>query len=285
MISGTSARFTAEVARQSGLSNDIARLQDQVSTGKKLAAPSDDPSGNERLDGIRREQADDASYSTNVEAASAIATRVDGAMTSLSTSLDRAKELMTQASSGTYSADQRAIAANELRGIAGDVATLAAQKDSNGKPLFPETTALAIPIGDGQQVRATVSKTALIGMTDSGGGATDMAAMLNAAADALGVTDDTARNAATGASLDAVGGAARQVAELHGTQGLSAAAIDARRGAIATAKPDLADARSTIEDTDVSAAISLITSKMTTLEAAQAVFAKVNARTLFDALG
>ena len=285
MISGTSARFTAEVARQSALSNDITTLQTQVSTGKKLAAPSDDPAGNARLNGIRREQADDAAYAANVETASATATRVDAALTSLSASLDQAKTLMTQASSATYSADQRAIVAGQLRGIASDVAVLAAQKDTNGQPLFPAGTAPAIPIGDGQQVQATVSQSALIGTTDAAGDPTDMVAMLNAAADALGIVDDTTRTAATGASLDAIGKAVSQVADVHGSQGIAAAAIDARRTAIADAKPDLADARSAIEDTDVSAAISLITSKMTTLEAAQAVFAKVNAKSLFDMLG
>ena len=285
MISGTSARFTAEVARQSALANDITTLQNQVSTGKKLAAPSDDPAGNARLDGIRREQADDAAYATNIDVVQATATRVDAAMTSLSASLDQARTLMTQASSGTYSADQRAMAAQQLRGIAGDIATLVAQKDTNGGPLFPDGNALAIPIGDGQQVQATVSKSALIGTTGADGKPSDMVAMLNDAAAALGISDNVARAAATGASLDAIGAAVGQVANLHGTQGIAAATIKARQDAIADAKPDLADARSAIEDTDVSEAISLITSKMTTLEAAQAVFAKVNAKSLFDVLG
>ncbi|MDB5663313.1 MAG: flagellin-like protein [Sphingomonas bacterium] len=285
MISGTSARITADIARQSALSRDIAKLQDQVSTGKKLATPSEDPAGNARLGAVRRTQANDDAYRTNVDAASAVAARADGAMASLSTALDRARELTMAASSGTYSADNRKIAAAELRGIAEDVARLSTQKDAGGQPLFPDGDPLLIPIADGTQVAATVSKTVLFGRDGA-----SLSDIIGAAAAALELPDDAdgtaaTRATATATSLEAIDAASSRVAALHGEQGVRAARIDARAEALADSAITLADERTAIEGADVSAAISLITSKLNTLEAAQAVFAKLNRQTLFDLLG
>jgi len=280
MIGGTSARISAEIARQSALSRDIAKLQDQVSTGKKLATPSEDPAGNARLGAVRRAQSDDAAFADNVEVASAVATRADSAIGSLTTALDRARELAIAARSATYSANDRKIAAAELRGIAQDIAQIAAQKDSRGQPLFPEGEPLAIPIAPGTRVSATVSRDVLFGTGD-----TSLAGIVGATADALEIEDGDARTAATATSLDAITAGSDRVAGLHGEQGVRAARIDARREALADKAVVLDDERKAIEGADVSAAITLITSKLNTLEASQAVFAKLNRQTLFDILG
>ena len=284
MISGTRTRLSAEIARQTGLANDIARLQDQVSTGRRLVSPSDDPVGHARLTAIRQVQADDAAYGANINAGAATATRADNAMGSLSSTLDRAKELVTLAANGTTNADARAAAATELRSLAKDVAQLAQSKDSRGQALFPTEQPLAIPIGPGVQVAATVSRDTLFGFAKADGGATDIAAMLNAAADAATATDAPARTSGLAEALTGVEKAAAQAINVRADQGLRAARFDARADAIANDGVTLATERSGIEDTDYSAAIALITSKMTTLQAAQAVFAKVSKQTLFDVL-
>ena len=283
MISGTSASVSA--ARFSALSGDIAKLQDQISSGKKLTQASDDPAGSIRVGVIRQVQADDAAYSANINSASALSTRADSAMGTLSSSLDRARELVTAAANGTANDDARAAAATELRSLAQDVGQLAQTKDSRGNALFPESAPSAIPIAPGVQVAATVSRSALFGVTGADGQPTDIAAMLNAAADAVSGTDQATRTTASQSALTAIVGASSQVADVRADQGLRAARFDARSDAIASETTALATERSGIEDTDVDSAITLITSKMTTLQAAQAVFAKVNKQTLFDVLG
>jgi len=282
MIAGTSARFGAEVARQSGLATDIARLQDQVSTQKRLGAPSDDPAGAARVGAIRQVQADDAAYLANTNIAAAVATRADSAMASLSASLDRATELLTRAASGTDNADGRAAAAVELRSLATDIGQLANTRDSRGVALFPDGEPLAVPIAPGVAVAPTVSRAALFGTTGTDGQPTDIAAMLAAAADAVGGVNG---QAGASAALAAVTRTAAQVVQVRTDHGLRAARVDARADAIADTATSLKIERSGIEDTDIAAAISLITSKMTSLQAAQAVFAKINRQTLFDVLG
>ena len=49
MISGTRYRLTVEINRQAELARDIARSQAEVSTSKRILAPSDDPTGAARV--------------------------------------------------------------------------------------------------------------------------------------------------------------------------------------------------------------------------------------------
>ena len=285
MISGTNARVNANVALQSALQGDIATLQNQVSTGKRLAQPADDPAATAQIDVIRQAQSDDTAYQSNVNTASAVATRVDSAMSNLSSSLTQALELVTQASNGTDNADGRSAAVSQLRSLAQSITQLSAQKDTNGQPLFPDGPATRIPVANGVAVAPSVSKSTLFSTTGTDGTQTNIADLLSAAADAIGGANSS--NAATVAApfLSSIQAAFDQVTTVHADQGVRAAQIDARSDALATEQTDLATQRSGLEDTDLSAAITLITSKMTTLQAAQAVFSKVNSRTLFDAIG
>jgi flagellar hook-associated protein 3 FlgL len=282
VIANTAARSAASTALQSALANDIARLQNQVDTGKRLSQPADDPVAAARVDAIRQVQSNDTAYLANADAASATATRADSAMSSVATALTQALQLATQSANGTGNADGRAAAAAQLRSLAQGITDVANQKDSNGQPLFPTGTANAVPIADGVTVAPTVSRATLLG---TGGDGTDMVAMLNAAADAIGAADDTSAATATAPYLSAIQAASDRLTTVQADQGVRAAAIDTHSAAIKTDQTDLATQRSGLEDADVASALSLIASKMTTLQAAQAVFAKVNSRTLFDALG
>ena len=75
MISGTRYRLTAEIHRQAALARDIARGQMEISTGKTILAPSDNPMGAARVGEIARTQADEAAWKRNIETASALAAR------------------------------------------------------------------------------------------------------------------------------------------------------------------------------------------------------------------
>ena len=116
MISGTRSRLTAEIARQSRLAQDIARGQADISSGKRLQAPSDDPAASARIADIRRTQADQKVWSANVEAASSVAAQVDGTLTGVATAFDRAREQMLAASSDTLNDSDRSANALESPG-------------------------------------------------------------------------------------------------------------------------------------------------------------------------
>ncbi len=275
MISATQYRIQAEVNRQTQLSGDIARLQTDVSTGVRIHAASDDPAAAARVAALREQQADSATWSANVTAASATARAADGVMTSIATAVTRARELLIQAGSATSSASDRATISSELNGIAADLRGYAAQTDSGGQPLFP-ARALAVPIGQGSAIAATPAAADMFAIATPGG-SVDLAALIDGAASTLaGGSPDVA------AALTTTGAAVTQIADARAAQGLRESRLAAADTRLTDTKTALAGERSELEATDVTQTYADIQAKLTTLQAAQALLVKVSKSSLFD---
>ncbi|WP_156680355.1 flagellin [Sphingomonas profundi] len=285
MIGATRFRLTAEINRQSRLASDIARAQSDISSEKRLRTASDDPSASARVADIRRKQANETAWASNVDTAAAVATNADTTLKLVSTGLDRARELVLAGSSAGASANDRASYAAELRGIVGDLAGYSAQTDSRGLPIFPDDTPLAIPIGRGISVAATVSRADAFGNVATADGTRDLASILTAAADAIAAPDGAARTAALATSVRDIAAATSHVADIHADQGRRAAQLDTARDRLADSAVTLEDERGALEGTDITATVARLQAKLTTLEAAQAAFARISKQTLFDVLG
>lgn len=286
MIGATRFRMTAEINRQGNLGKEIARAQSDISSETRLRTASDDPGASARVADIRRKQADETAWAANVETGAAVAANADSTLTLVSNGLNRARELVLAGASDGASEADRASYATELRGIVSDFSNYAKQTDSRGLPVFPEDTPLSIPIGRGISVPATVSRAeAFAGVPVAGGGTTDLAAILNAAADAITQPDGATRADALASSLKAVEGATSHVADVHAQQGRLGAQFDTARERLATSSVNLQDERGQLEGTDIPATVARMQAKLLTLEAAQAAFARINKQTLFDVLG
>lgn len=276
MISGTRFRLTLEITRQARLAQEIARAQSEIATGKRILAPSDDPIGAARVGEIGRAQADEATWLRNAEVAAALAARADTTLSSVATSVDRAKELMLAAASGTLSADNRAIIANELRGIAEEIGSLRATLDPRGEPLFRTNGPLEIPVSAGIRIAPVAERVAIFDAP------IDLVAAVNAAAAAAVEPDPATRSAAIRASLETLDGGAAQIATARADQGVRADRLDKIRERLATSGLQLEEQKSAIEGTDIAEAIARVQSKQLNLQAAQAMFARINQRSLFD---
>lgn len=264
---------TQEIARQSRMAQEIARLQTQVSSGRRMARASDDPLAAARVSTIATAKANDASWASNLTLASALATQADGVLASLSERMTHARGLMVAGASGTNSAADRATYATALRGVADDVAALRATRSSLDAPLFAggapasmriEASVIVSPVADAARV------------FEIGGAA--LTTMLGDAAAALEANDP----ARIGAALSALDAAVSHAADAAVAQGVQAARIDALAERNLTRGIALSVERSTLEDTDLSAAIAELSTRQITLDAAQAAFARINRRTLFD---
>ncbi len=88
-----------------------------------------------------------------------------------------------------------------------------------------------------------------------------------------------------GASLTAVEMGIGNVADAAADIGLRAGKIDRLIENERTRGLTASEERSTLEDTDLSEALTRLNALSVTLEAAQAAFARINRRTLFDILG
>jgi flagellar hook-associated protein 3 FlgL len=284
MISGTRYRLTMAINQQVALSRDISRTQTEISTGKRILAPSDDPVAAARISSIARNQADDTAYTSNLNLATSLSARADTALKSVGLALDRANELMVEGATGTLSDIDRAAITLELRSIAEDIGALKNSKDARGGPLFMSGGSLRIPVASGISVVAVGTREDVFESVPTSGGPQDIAAIVAAAADALALTDPTARAAAVATSKDDVTAALDHVATARGEQGALGARIDQIGERQADSALQLGEERTDLESTDVTAAIAKIQSQQITLQAAQAVFARVNASTLFDIL-
>src|ERR1700761_7837396 len=135
MIS-SSYSLTSAIQNQQQLENQISDLNYDISSEVKVHVASDDPAAAAQIAQIGRQQSSNAVYTSNVTNAQATTSLVDTSLSSIQTSLQRAKELMLSASNGTMSADDRSSAITELQGIQQSLQTAAKATDSSGSPLY-----------------------------------------------------------------------------------------------------------------------------------------------------
>jgi flagellar hook-associated protein 3 FlgL len=276
MINPAGNRMSLEIRRQSDLSHEIARLQVEISTGKRLQQPSDDPVASARVANIRRVQADDAAWGRTIELGSSLASQADTVLRAVAGRMARAQELTIAGASATASPSDKATIAIELRSISAELDSLAQSETSQGGKLFSTSSALKMRFGEDAVFAPVPSRDDVFGPA-----AASLSSIVSEAANAL----VSGNNARIGASVTAVASGTDRIANAAGDIGIRAARIDTLRESHQARGIDFAAERSGLEDTDLSEAIAKVNSHLTTLEAAQAAFARINRRTLFQILG
>jgi flagellar hook-associated protein 3 FlgL len=282
MIGGTRYRLDAEIARQARLSEEIRRAQVDISSGKRLQTASDDPSAAARVSEIRRTQANEAQWATNVQNSATLATGADNALTDIGTALDRAKELMVTANTATVSEETRLAAAIELRGLADRIATVSQQTDIRGQGYFPASV-LEVPVGPGMTVIPTASRATVFTVTTAAG-ARDLETLIRDAADALEIADPAARQTAATASLDEVNRAVSHIAIQRGSQGMRSGQLESLKTRFEESSLNLIEDRGLIEDTDIAGTYIQLQAKLTSLQFSQQVLTRLTQSGLFEML-
>jgi len=275
-IAATGNRMTGEIARQSRLAQDIARTQVSISSGKRLRVAFDDPVAAERVGRLTQAQSDSKTWQANLEYARSLAAQSDIVLADLSGRTVQARTQMVAGASGTATAADRATYAKELRSIAADVTALRATTTASGALLFATDAAARLRV-DRDVVLAPIDSAANIFVN----GGIALADDLTEAAAALESGDATR----IGAALTRLASGIDHVADAAADQGLRAARIDGLIDKAAVRDIDLAAERSVLEDTDLTTAIARLNAQQLTLDAAQAAFARINRRSLFDILG
>ncbi len=292
----TSLFYDASARRMSGLNARAGVLQAQIATGKKLAAPSDDAVASQQLAEFRRRDADGKVYGANMTVAGALLKQADSTLGSIAAQMQRAIELTTQASNGTLSVDDRRVIGAELSAIVGQLVDLGNTRDLRGQPLFgsadgvkavaraadgsfafASTTVSPIPIADGQTVQATETAQRVFGANGA-----DVFTVLSTLAAALEA--GTADGGEASGSLDALTAANDQVGLVRASLGARGARIDLAQAMLVETNTDREELRSSLEDVDVTAAVTELQKTMTVLQATQASFSKLSSLSLFSYL-
>lgn len=275
MINATGSPMNFEIARQSKLAQAIAETQVEISTGKRIQQPSDDPTAAVRIASIRRSQADGEVWKSNLDLGSSLANQADGVLKTLNDRLARVQELTIQGASSSLPASDRQTIASEIRSIAAEVAGLSQTQSSLSEPLFSTGQARTMRFGDNILFAPVPSQEDVF---ESGG--TPIVQQLSTIADAVQGGDPTALNSA----LASIGGLIQHGADVAASIGNNASRLDRLTNAQASRTIDLAAERSGLEDTDLTNAIATLNAQQLTLEAAQSAFARINRRSLIDLL-
>ncbi len=119
-------------ARQAGLS----RLQDNLTSGKRVVRASDDPTSAANAERALNRLSRIATDQRALESQRNAIASAESVLGNVSDALQRFRELTVSAGDGVHSAAERRAIAVELQGLRDQVFALANTKDSNGLPLF-----------------------------------------------------------------------------------------------------------------------------------------------------
>lgn len=278
MISGTRYQMRLEVNRQLRLAGEIARAQAEISSGKKILAPSDDPAASARISDIARSQANRATWHANLNKAQAIYAQADGVLASLGNTFTRAAELMVSASNRVLSPDDRSAIATELQSLFEHVSALRETRDSRGELLFPTGSAVRIPVAADVEITAVATREAIFETVPSSYGIRNLATILQDAA--LAVRGGAA--SPMQGLMDEVNAAVAHVASVRADHGSRGNRIDDLIEQSESLKIVMEDERKGLESAEITEVIARLQSKELSLEAAQAAFARINRSNLFD---
>ncbi|UOF91415.1 flagellar hook-associated protein FlgL [Fodinisporobacter ferrooxydans] len=101
--------------------NRLAQYQEQLSTGKKLNAPSDDPVGTGLVLQYKTALAQNDQYTQNAGNAQSWLNNTDTQLSQVSTVMQRIREIAVQAANGTNSADEFSAIGSELEQLKGQL--------------------------------------------------------------------------------------------------------------------------------------------------------------------
>ena len=262
------------VGRQARLTRDIGILETAIATGKRLTNPSDAPAAWAELSDISRSRSDNAAARAPISAGLARAAEADRWLGALTETLTRAREL-TVAGGGTPGVGRAALV-TELTAIRDDLAARFAQTGGAGIPILDGAAALEIGLGDGR-ITATVPRAENVRLLPD---STSLSAVLDSAIAAAN-SGDPADIAAALTALDAAG---THLATQQAQQGIRMARLEEAATLLTETDADLEIRQSTLADTDIAAAITMIQTLAVQRDAARAMLSRTASQTLFDYL-
>ena len=297
----TSQYFTTMNNLMTEQHGKIAKLQAQLSVGRKNVTPSTDvkaTTSSLKLSDVISKQQDDIANLKNVNAGYK---EEESIMMSMSNMMIRMQEISIAARSDTYATSDLDIFAIEVEGYMDDIRGLANSRDSNGHFMFSGTKVTTLPftkdaagtviyngnqtepkleLDTGYKLPLSISGNKLAGVITRGATKIDMFQVMQDFVTALKANNKVGVDTA----IDELKVVSSNLNKNLVDNGLRQNLVDQRRdigeGKILIYKGLLSDA----QDVDYASAITQLSSDMLGLEAAQSTFAKVSQLSLFSFL-
>jgi len=295
---GTLQMFRQGVNSMLDQQSKLYETQNQLSTGKRINSPSDDPTGAAQLVGLSESAKTTAQYQDNILAARTRLELEDAALGAVGDALQRVRELTVAGLNDTNGPQERTAMAAEIRQLADEVLGLANRKDGNSQFMFAGFQVLTVPfsetapgvfsyagdtgqrqiqVGPARQIADGDSGQAVfMDIPDGGGGFESIFATLETLA------SDLEANTPNSSSLDQLDRAINQFLGFRATAGARLNALESQQVINEALLEQLEITRSTVEDLDYAEAASRLSRESVSLQAAQQAFVKVQNLNLFN---
>ena len=132
----TSGMFSSGLQLMQRLQSALDHTQRQISSGRRILTPSDDPIAASRALEIRESLSRLEQFDRNANIAQNRLSQEESALSSVNNVLQRVRELALQANNASQSNESRQMIAVEMREQLDNLVQLANQQDGNGKFLF-----------------------------------------------------------------------------------------------------------------------------------------------------
>ncbi len=205
--------------------NSLQTVLQQLSSGSKINSGADDAAGLSLVNGLQANQTALTQSETNATEGVGLLQVADGAMSQVTSLLDRAVTLATEASNGTLNSTQEGAANQEYQSILAEVNNIGSTTTYNQEQVFAGNT-IAIYTGDSSMAGSSIDDLHIRTMSSSSLGDTDGVMSYSSGQDNVFIDlSNSGHNAAVSDSLNASGATTVDVSYM--TKGAGGAATTA----------------------------------------------------------
>jgi flagellar hook-associated protein 3 FlgL len=271
----------------------LVKLQQQASSGLKINAPGDDPVGAQKVLQVKGALQDNEQFARNIVTGTAWLGQADNAMSAMGDVVTRAHELAMGMANGTYNANDRVTAVNEVKQLTDQLVQLG-NTLVGGKYIFGGFKNDSAPfnangtfVGSDDAVSIALSANATVVMNYSGGkllngtgGGVDIFGELQKLSAALS-TNNTSGIQGTLSNLDV---ASSQITAARSDIGSRMNRIENVSSNMASMNIDLEKSLSNTQDIDILKVYSDLANQQTAYQAALSTTAKISQLSLLNYL-
>jgi flagellin len=243
--------------------SSLQNVLEQLSTGSKINSGADDPAGLSLVNGLQANQTALTQSATNATEGVGLLQVADGALSQVTSLLNRAVTLATEASNGTLNTSQETAANAEYQSILGEISNIGATTTYNQTAVFGAAAGVQIYTGDSSTTGASTDTLSLGALSDASLGfsastvayATNAFTATNTAGNDLSATDLTS-TADSQTALTDLNTAIADVSLQDGYVGSQINTLNAISSVESTQQENIQSAQNAIQATDYAQATS-----------------------------
>ncbi|CAN1499389.1 MAG: flagellar hook-associated protein FlgL [Sulfuritalea sp.] len=297
----TNTIYQSGISKISALQSEQTKLQQQISTGKRIASPSDDPVAAARALSLSHAQGVNAKFADTRQTAQTKLSTIESNLTGVTNLLVAAQSSLVAAGNGAYSNQERVSMATEFNDSLQALIGMANAKDAYGNYLYAGYQTATQPFvasaaganyqGDNGQQLLQVDSERQMAVNVSGdnlfkAGGNDIFATLSSLVSLLNtpVTDATSQAALTSGlatAMSSLSSSVDNVLNIRASVGNKLNELDALDIAGSDRDLQYSKSLSDIQDTDYASALSDLAKQQTIMEAAQKSFVSMTSLSLF----